>query len=499
MAKTDGKKSVRKRPEAIARPATPSGFPERLKWHSRQGLWYENFRDPTTNKRKMVYFGNDVNQAWADFLRNKDALDSGVALQEQDDKPVTVIQLAEAFLENLRVRLLTANERRGKTSDIDTNTFQRHKHILEIVCKAIGTRNVNELEEIDFLRLMPQLGKSAHTQWNGISSVRSLFLFGSKRRGKFRTDIPNYGSSFRCASLAERSDDKHRVVKKKDSEWSAEQIRFFLYQYETHRPGSSRVATARIRACLLLGINCGFYAKCCSDLRWTELDLEKRLYNGIRFKTQRTRASILWPETVTAIINGGTRQSNSEFVFLSGQGRNLVCNTDVVTIRCNACHRKSTLQQVPQTDLVCEYCRTLTRRVDIAIVDIRTNRSDQIGNSLIRTYRRLGLTPGDPSNPSFKWLRHTFANVAKRGDWQTLQFAMGHARNEITHLYADDVDQKRLQLISDMVREWLWQRPCSSCGELSVQPGNQWLCLSCHTANTEFDGDDVVLAKRIYV
>lgn len=498
MAKSQSKLTVKNGSAPTPRPATPSGFPERLKWHGRQNLWYDNFRDPTTGKRKPVYFGGDVNEAWTRFLKEKDTLDAGrfVNSADQNEGPVTVIQLAEAFLENLRIRLLTPNTRRGRTSDLDANTFARHQNVLEILCREIGTKAVNDLDQNDFLRLMPLLGRNAHSQWNSISSVRSLFLFGSQRKGKYRTDIPTYGNSFKCASLAERADDKYRVVKKKDSEWTPLKTRFILYQYEHHRSGSSRVATQRTRACLLLAINSGFYAKCCSDLVWSELNLVTGRYEGIRHKTQRRRSSMLWPETIEAIINGS--QTREGLVFTSGRNQPLVKNTDRVTVRCKHCQHKTEYEEIPQTDVICVRCNKMTRRVDLQVLRARTTRSDQIGNSLVRTYKRLGLQPGDANTPSFKWLRHTFANAASHSDWQTLQFAMGHARNDVTSLYADEVVESKLQVIADSVRQWLWNRPCDACHEYSLSPGNRWLCLKCHTANIEFEGDDQALASEIY-
>jgi integrase len=72
------------------------------------------------------------------------------------------------------------------------------------------------------------------------------------------------------------------------------------------------------KAFLLLALNCCLYAAEALEVRWSELDLEGKVFVSARAKTGMVRAAVLWPRTVAALR--AVRRTGSDFVFVSARG-----------------------------------------------------------------------------------------------------------------------------------------------------------------------------------
>lgn len=74
---------------------------------------------------------------------------------------------------------------------------------------------------------------------------------------------------------------------------------------------------AKMRALLLLALNCCMYAKEVSQLRWSEIDMNAGTMVCRRGKTKIIRAAVLWSETLDALR---ALPRDGEFVLLSERG-----------------------------------------------------------------------------------------------------------------------------------------------------------------------------------
>src|SRR5262249_23559635 len=82
----------------------------------------------------------------------------------------------------------------------------------------------------------------------------------------------------------------------------------------------------RLKAILLLGINCGFGNADCGHLPLTAIDLDRGVIDFPRRKTGMPRRCPLWPETVAALREALARRSrpadpaDGGFAFLTQKG-----------------------------------------------------------------------------------------------------------------------------------------------------------------------------------
>ena len=80
-------------------------------------------------------------------------------------------------------------------------------------------------------------------------------------------------------------------------------------------------ATIKWKAILLVSLNCCLHLGECLELKWAELNIEKKTYACIRGKTQRhsiPRCAFLWQETVDILQQ--LPKTKSEYVFTSTHG-----------------------------------------------------------------------------------------------------------------------------------------------------------------------------------
>jgi len=162
------------------------------------------------------------------------------------------------------------------------------------------------------------------------------------------------------------------------------------------------LAGPTLRAAILLGINGGYGP---SDLGATlrkEYDPHKRIISHRRQKTGEMRRVPVWPETADAIAAASVPGSEKLLVWANGK-------------------------------------------------PISTGRTNQ----LTRVFHALAL--GAEIDNTMYGLRYTFATVAAEvGDDHARHIIMGHAIHDVPSGYVLRFPVKRLQAVTDHVRQWLY-------------------------------------------
>jgi integrase len=202
-------------------------------------------------------------------------------------------------------------------------------------------------------------------------------------------------------------------------------------------------AGVQLRAMLLLGINCGFGQKDCSDLQRSALDVSAKWIDSPRLKTGIARRAPLWPETVEALSEvNRTRPDPRDLadpgcVFITSHGRR---------------------RHKPRQNKEGEEIRGLN--LDAVAFEFRK----------VCTLAKV-KAPGGPYT-----LRHTFRTVADEvKDQPAIDLIMGHADHSVSDYYREHVSDERLSAVVNHVRDWLLAgRPQGYLGQVH-QKDYYWL------------------------
>jgi integrase len=184
-------------------------------------------------------------------------------------------------------------------------------------------------------------------------------------------------------------------------------------------------AGAQLRAMLLLGINCGFGQKDCSDLQRSALEIRPGWIDSPRLKTGIARRAPLWSETVGALAEvNRTRPdprdpTDAGCVFITSHGRRW-------------CRHK------PRQNKEGEEMRGLN--LDAVAFEFR---------KLCAATKVKA--PGGPYT-----LRHMFRTVADEvKDKPAIELIMGHADHSVSDYYREHVSDERPSAVVNHVRDWL--------------------------------------------
>jgi len=233
---------------------------------------------------------------------------------------------------------------------------------------------------------------------NEIQKVRTVFRFGVNE-GLITKPVV-YGASFKKPSpLVMR---RHRAAKGART-FTKEEIR-----------GLIEASAIPLRAMILLGINAAFGPADCGKLPKSALDLDKAIVDFPRPKSGITRRAYLWPETIESLRAAiaarpvPTDPANTNLVFVTKYGRpwSSFGTSDAVTQETGKLLRKLKLHQ-----------------------------------------------PGR----AFYSLRHTFRTIADATrDFPAVRLVMGHADGSVDDVYREWIDDDRLKVVSNHVRNWLF-------------------------------------------
>ena len=192
-------------------------------------------------------------------------------------------------------------------------------------------------------------------------------------------------------------------------------------------------AAQRLRAMILLGVNCGFGNTDIARLPKSAIDLDGGWIEFPRPKTAIKRRCPLWQETITALREAisarpePTKPEFSELAFLTRLGQPWV-RYELVPDPENPKQRKG--------------------KADDAIAKATAK--------LLTTtnFRRVGL--------GFYALRHVFETIGgETADQVAVNFIMGHAprSDDMSAKYRERISDERLRKVTAFVHDWLFARP----------------------------------------
>ncbi len=251
---------------------------------------------------KTHFFGpwRDPHQALTRYLAEKDDLEAGrpVRASVTPGDSLTVKKMVAAYL--------AAKKLSVECGDMTRRTLCEYKSYGTRMIKVFGANtSVEQLGPRDFQRLRADLQKthkSLFTIQGDIPKIKVYFSW-AERQG-YISRAPRYGDAMarpsRAALERERSQQPSHV-------FAAGQLQEALAS-----------AGPKMKAMILLGINCGFGNTDCATLTEDKLDLKGGWSTLPRRKTGIKRRCPLWPETIDALREAlRLRKVASEHVFLT--------------------------------------------------------------------------------------------------------------------------------------------------------------------------------------
>lgn len=348
---------------------------------------------------KTHYFGpwEDADAALQLYLYQRDDLYAGRTPRRPEDAGIQLRELCNRFLTHKYGLMSTGQITRRSIGD-----YERTAKKLIVVLGAACHISAIQPTDLDPVRMVFSRGRGAISAGNDIRRTRTIFKWAYEqgliphpmRFGEFRQ--PGAKVRRQARVLAGRKD------------FTQPELRTLLDNCE-----------GQMRAMILLGINCGFGNKDCSDLTAEHLDLDRAQHNFPRQKTYIERLCPLWPETVLALrvvaaVRSPPRNpEHANRVFVSPRGGLWV--------------REST-EGVP-TNLVALTFARLKKKCSI-----------------------------DRPRVGFYGLRRTCQTVGGGKDEVAVKSIMGHAdeASDMSAVYRQGVALDRLQAVTDHVHAWLF-------------------------------------------
>lgn len=383
------------KPKAFVPPKPYAKFP--LTPHS-SGKWQKKIRG------HLFYFGRWGKRVdgkmqrlegdgWEEALKLYEAqaadLHAGRIPDNDEPKPdqLLLVDLCDEFLE--------AKMKRRNAGKIGTGMLHEYKRTTDLLIGHWGPKKpVAKLKGRDFSSLMEVLEErfGPVRQCNEITRIKTLFKWAAEM-DKIEK-LPSYGADFVKPTKAELRKHKNQNGERA---WPVEHLRTAISK-----------ATVPTKAWLLLGANCGFYARDCADLPLDAVDLDGGWLDWPRGKTGILRRCKLWPETVAALrdwlaVRPDPKEEAAGLVFVTDRGK--------------------------------------------------AYRSDTIGRLASAFVKECGL----PGKLQFSWLRHTFRTEADATlDQVAIRLVMGHADDGIDEHYRERIGNDRLERVAEHVRTWLF-------------------------------------------
>lgn len=332
---------------------------------------------------RIVYFGR-----WEDP-------DGALLAFQESQKPKSIgnIPLGLSVFNACNL-FLSAKKKGVSEKTLSERSYQDYKRTLQRFSKVIGhDRILENLQPKDFLDYKTKFAATNNpvSVGNEVTRIKSCLKWLTKSKHCKEIEV---GPDFRKPSaLAARRHKREMGLKL----FEPSQIQAILDE-----------SGLRMRAMILLGINCGYHN---SDIETLELKsvrvaIKTGLIEHTREKTEVERGCPLWPESIEALKDWIDRRpsTKSNLAFVLVDGRPLS-----------------------------------TTNADVA--------------KRFRAVRDMaGIGEG-----GFSWLRKTFATYASEcGDQVAVNFIMGHVDQTTPGIYRQLVRDKRLQKVVDTVRNWLF-------------------------------------------
>jgi integrase len=353
------------------------------------GYWCKKIRG------RLYYFGKwaDPEGALRTYLEQRDDLHAG-RTPRPDPQELTVKDLANLFL-NAKQQAVAAGE-------LAPRTLTDYVRIMGKLVSGLGKlRPVAALDPRDFTALKAKLAqRNGPTRLSVIVTViRCAFKYAYDAGALDRPQ--RFGPDFRQATKKVMRLHRARQGPKL---FTAEEVRRML-----------GAAGVRLRAMILLGINCGFGNADCGRLPQSAVDLEGGWIDFARPKTGIPRRCPLWPETVAALREALAQraepksEADAGLVFITRYGLRWGKDT---------------------TDC-------------------------PISNEFGKLLRKLGIN--GRARLGFYTLRHTFRTVADEAkDQPAADYIMGHESPHMSTVYRERIADARLRAVAEYVRGWLF-------------------------------------------
>jgi len=333
-------------------------------------------------------------------------------------------------LGDLANQWLAAIDDRPQREQVTPSTFNDYTRTMELMLDVLGReRDVMTLRPPDFTKLRAGIldrYESPTVVNRKLTNVRSCFKWAAEEE-----IIPHPVAMGRFKKLA-RGEFRERRHGLGRQTYTAEEVRALLDAARNGTEGSGRSkgvnASLALEAFILLGINGGFTQAEVAGLTVADVDLDARMIDSVRHKSQVFRKVPLWEETADAIgraIEEQRRRGRTDFdddapLFLTRTGQPWV-----------------------------------RERIGD---DGKLKRVDAVGTQFDRIRDAVGI---ELKQAGFGKLRATHRTVTDAmPDATAARLIMGHApRDRVEEAYIEtaNIDIKRLQALTHAVRRWLYE------------------------------------------
>ncbi len=367
-----------------------------LTLHHATHQWSKCFTLPS-GKRRTVYFGTDRDGALAKYLKEREDWQAGRNPREKTTAPtaITLADLVNAFLARSKQRVAT-----GELSEL---SFRDYLWTGQQMTAQFGrNRDPEKITPTDFASFKSALAaKYAPSRLSKtITVTRMMFKWGYD--SELLERMVRFGPDFKLATkrLArnQKATEGPKLLESKE-------IRSLLQH-----------ADERMKAIVLLAINCGFGNTDVATLPLSAVDLGAGVINFARPKTGIDRRVMLWPETQAAlrlvVQKRKPQPEHARLFFVNTRGNPLVTTT----------------QDGKRVDSIIGQFRKLTETAGVA-------------------RPRLGLYT----------LRHVFQTVGDEArDPLATAAIMGHADATMGGHYREAISDERLKRVTDHIHNWLF-------------------------------------------
>jgi len=333
---------------------------------------------------KIYYFGTNKKQALERYLEQATYLHGGQNYaQKASNGTMALKQLCDLYLEYQHSKVRAG----GLSARYYNDQISSLARLMSFLGKGRKINSISTLELQNYKRKLQAGYGSAHRANLHMGAMKAMFHWA--RKNDILENIPNIDAVSRG-----------KIVHQQMYTFNSEQIKRLL-----------SVANPKMRAMILLGLNCGFGCTDCARLKWTDLDFEKRRVQLARNKTGVSRNLPLWPETIKALKK---IPRSGQLVFYTAEGHPWVRTS--LKIKEDVSERYTTVNAVT--------------------------------SMFARLLKKVKINA--PKGTGFYALRRTAATLAARsGDPFAVQRLLGHANLDMATRYVQDVSEQTDKVIEN--------------------------------------------------
>lgn len=244
-------------------------------------------------KGKIYYFGADKKLALQKYLEQASYLHLNKGKEPVSSSDIAIKMLCNLYLDH--------QESRVNSGEIKRRQLYDQTRLLKPFVRFCGTSlvvsEISTLKLQEYRKKLVNASKSPNTINNYISVVKAMYNWALDN--EIINSIPNL-----------KAIKKITAVRQEKQVFSEDEIKKIL-----------DLANDKMKAMILLGLNCGFGCTDCSELEWKNIDLKNTRINFARTKTGVGRNLPLWKETVVALTKLTRKR---DFVFVTSKGNKYV-------------------------------------------------------------------------------------------------------------------------------------------------------------------------------